>query len=65
LNTNVTNGVPFQLDSLDYENDEEKVTDEIFRDLADEINEDDADIQEIMQFQANLKCTHEIFIVST
>ena len=61
----MTNGVPFQLDSLDYENDEEKVTDEIFRDLADEINEDDADIQEIMQFQANLKCTHKIFIVST
>jgi hypothetical protein len=49
LNTNASDGVPFQLDSLDYENDEEEVTDEIFRDLADEINEDDADIQEIMQ----------------
>ena len=49
MNTNASDGVPFQLDSLDYENDEEEVTDEIFRDLADEINEDDADIQEIMQ----------------
>ena len=65
LNTNAPNGVPFELDSLDYENDEEEVTDEIFRDLAVEINEDDADIQEIMQFQANLKYTHEIFRSST
>lgn len=65
LNTNASDGVPFQLDSLEHENDEEEVTDEIFRDLADEINEDDADIQEIMQFQTNLKYTHEIFRSST
>ncbi len=65
LNTNASDGVPFQLDSLEYENDEEEVTNEIFRDLADEINEDDADIQEIMQFQTNLKYTHEIFRSST